>query len=636
MANSPFTGRFVENRGAPKVISLFSGAGGLDLGFLGAGFRIVASSDIDEPCCETLERNASFFPRGHRVVCGSVVDLRICDLLPEGTADLMIGGPPCQSFSAAGRRAGGVGGVSDFRGSLFWQYGRLITEAQPKAFVFENVRGLLQANKGRDWGIIRDHLSGLGYDLFHQVLDAAAYGVPQHRERLIVVGVRNGTEFRFPRPCCGPDSETNAPFVSAGQALADIDDPEERVPVFPGKYGPLLMEIPPGENYKYFTEEMGHPQPKFAWRSRFSDFLYKAHPQQPVRTVVANQGSCSGPFHWRSRRFSVPEFSRLQSFPPDYQFPSSQVSSVKQIGNSVAPRFAWHIAKAIGDQLFGMKHSEPLLEPNTVLSLDRRKADKAASTRVRANRPVTEPTLFANSESVTQLTGRGSWRTGLRLAGPLLRAAPRSKDPLWFNGQVSGRLSDGVWRLRLDDGSSRKEAQFQFALKLQFHRPVADRFVSIEVEGSMRHAEQFAVAWDCVHQLIRKESSFDSLHPLYGHFTEPYPKFTISFEGECRTQPRFMALYRQLCDFSFSSIVRPIKQLEGFDDKKRDGLAFARYLRGLGWDIRVHQTNRTIPIGSFRYCYPFAMPIGGETFTAWVELGDHRTADLTAIGTTPE
>jgi hypothetical protein len=97
-----------------------------------------------------------------------------------------------------------------------------------------------------------------------------------------------------------------------------------------------------------------------------------------------------------------------------------------------------------------------------------------------------------------------------------------------------------------------------------------------------------------------------------------------------------MALYRQLCDFSFSSIVRPIKQLEGFDDKKRDGLAFARHLRGLGWDIRVHQTNRTIPIGSFRYCYPFAMPIGGETFTAWVELGDHRTADLTAIGTTPE
>ena len=158
----------------------------------------------------------------------------------------------------------------------------------------------------------------------------------------------------LPRPLFGPDSIDEVPHVTASQAIEDLQDTNEVPNVYTGKYGQLLGEVPPGQNYHFFTKEMGYPAPIFAWRSRFSDFLYKADPTKPVRTIVASLGAYSGPFHWKNRKFTIDEFKRLQTFPDDYQIVGGANIVQRQIGNSVPPLFAECLAKAVRQQLFGV------------------------------------------------------------------------------------------------------------------------------------------------------------------------------------------------------------------------------------------------------------------------------------------
>src|SRR5581483_4840452 len=185
-------------------------------------------------------------------------------------------GPPCQTFSAAGRRAAGVAGTSDPRGALFEEYIRLLGIIQPKGFLFENVYGITGAQDGQAWREIQTAFKAVGYNLFFRVLDAADYGVPQHRERLFIVGLKEGS-YLFPCPTHGPDSPGHEPYFTAGEAVQGADISEASAGLG-GRYGHLLNGIPPGLNYSFYTKEMGHPRPVFSWRSKFSDFLYKADP----------------------------------------------------------------------------------------------------------------------------------------------------------------------------------------------------------------------------------------------------------------------------------------------------------------------------------------------------------------------
>jgi DNA (cytosine-5)-methyltransferase 1 len=175
-----------------RTISLFSGAGGLDIGFHDAGFDIVEMVEINSSYAETLKANTK--PSGY-FASGEVKNIDIRDYQPaksgwrSGSIDLIIGGPPCQTFSAGGRRAGGVAGTTEKRGVLFEEYVRLLKELRPKAFVFENVYGITGAESGSAWQRIQKAFASAGYTLFHRVLDTADYGVPQHRERMIIVGV---------------------------------------------------------------------------------------------------------------------------------------------------------------------------------------------------------------------------------------------------------------------------------------------------------------------------------------------------------------------------------------------------------------------------------------------------------------
>lgn len=189
-----------------KIISLFSGAGGLDIGFNRAGFKTAVAIDIDPSCCDTLRANMPNVP----IINKSLTEITSAEILQiagleVGEAALVIGGPPCQSFSLAGMRKG----LNDDRGKLLFEYIRIVKETLPKGFVLENVKGLVNWDKGRALNMIVDELSkpieynGTIYQYRiapPKVLDAVDYGVPQFRERLIIVGNRLGKAYQYPVP----------------------------------------------------------------------------------------------------------------------------------------------------------------------------------------------------------------------------------------------------------------------------------------------------------------------------------------------------------------------------------------------------------------------------------------------------
>ena len=367
-----------------KVVSIFSGAGGLDIGFRDAGFDVVSHLEIEKDFCTSLDLNSSYYNNAE------VINIDIRDFQPnlDENCDFIIGGPPCQTFSAAGRRAAGVQGTDDSRGTLFEEYVRLLLLYKPKGFLFENVYGITGAQSGTAWEQIKHEFEKAGYNISFRVLNTADFGVPQFRERLIIVGFRNG-RYQFPRPTHGPDSANGRNYFSAKQAIDGVEQVEDVEKLrLNGRHGHLLADIPPGLNYSYYTENLGHPQPIFAWRSKFSDYLYKADPTKPVRTIKAQGGQYTGPLHWENRHFTVNEYKRLQTFPDSYQISGNRQKVIHQIGNSVPPQFARFLALSILDQLFEVKipFQFDYLSPTEELSFRKRKRDLTAENLKAARR----------------------------------------------------------------------------------------------------------------------------------------------------------------------------------------------------------------------------------------------------------
>lgn len=345
--------RWNSNKSQLKVtaISLFSGGGGLDIGFHDAGFQLIECNEIDPTFAATLQINSSEgkYLEGAKIVCQNIDRYR-----PSvQQVDFIIGGPPCQTFSAAGARVAGVNGTDDDRGNLFLQYARILEILKPKGFLFENVYRIIGAQSGKPWKQIQETFRAIGYKLYWRILDAADYGVPQFRERLIIVGLKEG-KFLFPFPSHGPDSPDCHEYYTAGRAISGIDTSHCKIGIG-GRHGYLLNDIPPGLNYSFYTEKMGHPKPIFAWRSKFSDYLYKADPNAPVRTIKAQGGQYTGPFSWENRPFTNEELKRLQTFPDDYFIEGSKQTVIHQLGNSVPPQLARILALSILDQVFGVR-----------------------------------------------------------------------------------------------------------------------------------------------------------------------------------------------------------------------------------------------------------------------------------------
>jgi DNA (cytosine-5)-methyltransferase 1 len=340
-------------------MSLFSGALGLDIGLHAAGFSTNVALDIDKTAKKVSIDNfpaLRYLLKDIRKADGA--ELLEASGLGASGVDLLAGGPPCQPFSKSGMRKG----LKDERGNLFAHYIRLLEETKPRAFLLENVRGILSSNRGEDFKNILDHLEDTGYTVFSKVLDSANYGVPQFRQRLFLIGFRERLDFSFP-------SETHSaepiktltdfqmhPLVSLQKALKGLGDPGEMTK-YNGKYAHLLKEIPEGLNYSYFCKERGHPKPIFKWRSKFWYFLLKADRTKPSLTIQALPGNNTGPFHWENRRFGINELKRIQTFPDWFEFSVPYFAAHKLIGNAVPPLLAYKIGESIAKTL---KEKRPL------------------------------------------------------------------------------------------------------------------------------------------------------------------------------------------------------------------------------------------------------------------------------------
>lgn len=626
----------MKKKSRPRVLGLFSGGGGLEIGFAEAEFSLVASVEIVPDFCRTLEANKDTFGGSHQVICADIADFVPADH-DISQIDFVIGGPPCQSFSAAGRRAGGVYGLNDLRGSLFWHYCRILRDLEPTGFLFENVRGILSANNKEAWTVITQSFAELGYNLHFQVLDSAEYGVPQHRERIILVGLKEGLTFQFPRPTHGPSSKERISYVSAAEAVSSLQKEDEKYVSYGGKYEAELLEIPPGSNYLHFTEKMGHPEPRFAWRSRFSDFLYVADPEAPTKTIVAHPGKWAGPFHWNKRKFTVPELKRLFTFPDRYELHGSENTQIKQLGNSVAPRMAKILAQAVGKQAFDFPLDVDLVGPDFRFDHDQRKGRKARATK---NRVVKNSEVYrkhSTQRMLFQEPDASECKLELNISKNLNyinyreclseNVTPKSQQSF----QASMELKRGHWKI---DIRSKKRQREKVTLELEFSRPILGAFDRISVVLRSDDLRFIAVAWDCVNLAVASSTSYDCIQKLYGHFTEPYPLFdlTIAFTNDgcpvCQLQ-------KEISKYSFLKDYHDLEWLEhrfaGHYGQPKDGRRIALWLRQLGFDIRTNETNRTIPDGVFRICYPFTMPLDGYSFITWREKGSHATADRTSI-----
>lgn len=343
----------------PVCISLFSGCGGLDLGIESAGFRVAVASDADATCAETYKLN---FPKVPYVV-GKIGSISTEDLLDAagvlpGEVDLLIGGPPCPSFSKSRfYRTEKPRALEDpIAAETVGGYLRVLEDVRPKTFVLENVKGLAYGVHKEALDHIINTAEGLGYSTAVHIVNAADYGAPQIRERCLVVGSLNGS---IPPPKASHSKkpipgDKLKPWVTAGDVLSDLDTDEmanDEGHFAGGQHNELLKGIPPGENYLFYTEERGHPKPVFKWRSRYWSFLLKLSPALPSWTIQARRSNNMGPLHWRDRILRIEEVKRLQTFPDNFKLAGNIEKQWRQIGNAVPPLLAKKFGLAIKKHL---------------------------------------------------------------------------------------------------------------------------------------------------------------------------------------------------------------------------------------------------------------------------------------------
>ena len=305
-----------------KLISLYTGVGGLDFGFEANGFQTVAAVELDHTACHTLRTNRSWPVLEGDIHSISSKDILAAGNLRPGEADVLVGGPPCQPFSKAGYWSNGdASRLDDPRAGTLSAYLRVLRDTRPKAFLMENVPGL--AFRGKDEGLVHvlegvrevDRQANTKYRVHWQVLNSSHFGVPQLRERVFLVASCDGADFKFPDATHGPVGADlhNLPHLqpchTAWDAIGDLEEnPDAETLDVRGKWSDLLLSIPEGENYLWHTPR-GGGEPLFGWRTRYWSFLLKLSKRLPSWTIQAQPGPAIGPFHWRNRRLSTRELS---------------------------------------------------------------------------------------------------------------------------------------------------------------------------------------------------------------------------------------------------------------------------------------------------------------------------------------
>lgn len=306
-----------------RIISLFSGAGGLDLGLIQAGNEVIWANDIDKDAVATYSENI-----GQHIVCDDIKNIDINEL-PD--TDVVVGGFPCQGFSLANR----MRTLEDDRNQLYKFFYDTIRIKQPKFFIAENVKGILSLGKGEAIKQIVSDFEAAGYITSVNLVNMANYGVPQTRQRVIIIGQRKNLGeqilYKFPEPTHSKDGTNLPKWISIKEAIDHFPNPDEENNVLNHVYSLYKVE------YRNFT---GHRQ---------------TDPNKPSPTILARGngkgGVCAIPHYNGTRRLSIRESASVQTFPEDFHFIGTMNACYRQIGNAVPVRFA----RLLGEELIRLE-----------------------------------------------------------------------------------------------------------------------------------------------------------------------------------------------------------------------------------------------------------------------------------------
>lgn len=350
----------------PEIVSIFSGCGGLDLGFHLEGYKTLWANDFSEWAVASFKE---YF--GDVIHLGDItkIDPFTDETIPS--CDIVLGGFPCQDFSVIWKQPG----LNGKRGGLYKNFLDFVQAKKPKAFVAENVKGLLTANKGKAIETIIKDFEGIapGYIVKPHLYNFAEYGVPQFRERVLIVGIRIDTGFNFvhPKPSHGPNGEL--PYVTAGEAIEgalDVEYNNERINCM-DKTRRMLELIPEGGNFTDIPKD--HP---LYVKGMISHVYRRIDRNEPAKTIIAAGGGGTWGYHYPDPRpLTNRERARLQSFPDDFKFIGSVAEVRRQIGNAVPPEGVRAVARRL-KPLFTDNYEridlQPVFEKLSVMSVKER------------------------------------------------------------------------------------------------------------------------------------------------------------------------------------------------------------------------------------------------------------------------
>jgi DNA (cytosine-5)-methyltransferase 1 len=371
-----------------SLVSLFTGAGGLDLGLEEAGFWPALCVENDADARRTLATNRRSWRLSdpadiHQLQPDEILEQ--ASLKVRETA-LLVGGPPCQPFSKSSYWASGdAKRLSDPRAGTLRAFIKAAEVLLPQVLLLENVQGLAYRRKDEGLRLILDGLEsinrkhGTSYKPQLIPVNAADYGVPQVRRRVFIVASIDGTAMVMPEPTHG-SSDGQLPWLTCWDAVGDLDRdtwPSDLNPT--GRWAKLLPSIPEGQNYLWHTPRNAKGRPLFGWRTKYWSFLLKLAKNRPSWTIQAAPGPATGPFHWKNRLLSIEELCRLQTFPSGYKIYGTRRSAQRQVGNAVP--------SAIGE-LLGLEIRRQLLGDRVRKTLKLLPSRRSDCPRRERNRPV--------------------------------------------------------------------------------------------------------------------------------------------------------------------------------------------------------------------------------------------------------
>jgi DNA (cytosine-5)-methyltransferase 1 len=350
-----------------SVISLFSGAMGLDLGLEQAGLQVSVCQDLDPSACQTVKFNRP----STKILCGDLREISTADLLrasglKSGAPFLVAGGPPCQSFSTAGRRES----VADPRGSLFREFLRVVEEARPRFFLMENVKGLLSAAikhrpihmRGEDleaeeelgsaFQLILAEFSRIGYKFAYTVLDAVNYGSPQFRERLVILGSRDNEPLFLPAPTHFQKHQEDVfRWVTLRKAIEHLEKNPGSCATFSPERAEFMEFVPPGGNWRNLPRHLLHEAMGAASEAAGGKmgFYRRLSYEEPSPTLVTSpvQKATMLCHPNVTRPLSVSEYAAIQGFPENWQFAGGLADQYRQVGNAVPIQLGYSLGRTL-------------------------------------------------------------------------------------------------------------------------------------------------------------------------------------------------------------------------------------------------------------------------------------------------